>query len=143
MRYHFESLEQNPNWNSYSQLPPNYPTVTTNPTSGFSRGMTQQGPNTSFSISGSVVGDALYSLQVIGAENNLGITDADHTILPSIHTMEYSGRFYVSQNDLPNVGAIELDIGHYMGEISQTFGTQIRVANTTSGSPPNGWDKGK
>jgi hypothetical protein len=145
--YLFRNLEFSQGWQHYAQMPPDYADQSANPYNGFSRSLAQgipspvqDGPCTAFGIGGTVVGDALFTLPIIGQVSSQDIPDTAKTLLPSIHSMEYTGNFFISSADMPHIGAVELDVGIYMGEISMTFGTQIRIANVTGNSGPNGWD---
>jgi hypothetical protein len=57
---------------------------------------------------------ALFSLAL--CSNNLGIlgADSDHTVLPSIREIIYSGEWYVDPAEADNVGSVELDFSLFM-----------------------------
>jgi hypothetical protein len=144
------SLEHAPGWATYLQEPgTNYVDLPTNPApDGFGATWLNRasplldGPCLESSITGptGVIGDALNTLQVIGQQNNLGIPDQDHSLLPQIHQIDYSGRFLIPQTCYQAVGAVELDVKLSMGSTSLTFGTQVRIKNVTGTSGPCGFD---
>jgi hypothetical protein len=69
---------------------------------------------TRFHLDTSSAASALFSLAL--CSNNLGIlgADSDHTVLPSIREIIYSGEWYVDPAETDNVGSVELDFSLFL-----------------------------
>ena len=77
---------------------------------------------TQFNLGGTKpYGDALFSAQLIG-QNAPQFLDADHTLLPTLHSFTYNTDLYVT--DIAITQTLEFDISLYMNGVGMIWGTQ-------------------
>jgi len=127
------SLQGSEGWNGWGELPPVY-NICTAPCPGVTWSMAEHvsspslsGNATEFSLGGSTpYADVLWSIPLLGQNTTQGISDSQHTLLPTLHNFTYDAYFYGSTLDLTQV--LEFDINMYMNGIGFLWGTQCRIA---------------
>lgn len=116
-------------WDSYGQHGPKYVDCRPSPCEGISwsmkHGVTSPSLSsdaTEFDLGGTTpYGDVLFTTELIGT-NTPKLKDADHTLLPTLHTFTYDTDFYVS--NLSITKTLEFDITMYMQGVKMVWGTQ-------------------
>ncbi len=122
------NIHANGNWNQWGELAPVYDICTECPGLTWSMvphqaAISLSGNATQFNIGGTTpYSDVLWSNPVIGQGNTQGLTDANHTLLPTLHnftldTYVYVTNFAVSQD-------LEFDINMYANGVGMEWGTQ-------------------
>ncbi len=122
------NVQAAPGWNQWGELPPTYGIC--NPCTGINWSMGQHqtaistsGNSTAFTIGGTTpYSDVLWSNPVIGQGNQQNLTDANHTLLPTLHnftldTDVYITNWAVTQN-------VEFDINWYANGVGMEWGTE-------------------
>jgi hypothetical protein len=123
------NIQANSGWNQWGELAPAYD-ICTSACSGVAWSMNQHvssvsldGNSTQFNIGGTTpYSDVLWSNPVLGQGNTQNLTDASHTLLPTLHnftldTYVYVTNFAVTQD-------LEFDINMYMNGVGLEWGTQ-------------------
>jgi hypothetical protein len=138
----FSNLHQQPGWNGYALLPPQYNICSNCVPSGpqTTWAMTQKisspslsGNSTRMDIGGQTdYSDVLWNNHLIGDFSTQNIPDYNHTIVPNLHNFTYDVYFYA--NDLSASQALEFDINQFVGGNSYIWGHECRVAGG------NEWD---
>ena len=115
-------------WHQWGELAPSYNICS--PCSGVNWSMLQHqgyisltGNATRFTLGGSTpYSDVLFSNPVIGQGNVEGLTDQNHTLLPSLHNFTLDTYTYVT--NLGITQSLEYDINMYMEGVGMEWGTQ-------------------
>ena len=115
-------------WHQWGELAPTYNICSG--CSGVTWSMLQHqgyisltGNATRFTLGGSTpYSDALYSNPVIGQGNVEGLTDSNHTLLPTLHNFTLDMYTYVT--NLGITQSLEYDINMYMNGVGMEWGTQ-------------------
>lgn len=138
----FSSLHQQQGWTGYGLLPSNYNICTDCKSSGpqvtWWMGQNISSPSMSGHSSQMQIGgetdysDVLWNNHLIGDFSSQGMSDPNHTIVPTLHNFTYDVYFYV-QN--PGVSqALEFDINQFVNGESYIWGHECRIAGG------NEWD---
>jgi hypothetical protein len=128
------SLQAATGWNQWGELPPTY-NICSAPCTGIDWLMTQHesaiaesGNATSFSIGGTTpYSDVLWSNPVIGQGNQQGLTDAAHTLIPTLHNFQLNQDVYVT--NLSVTQDLEFDINMYENGVGMEWGTECDILN--------------
>ena len=124
----FSNLQANQGWESWGQLPPAY--VDCSPCSGLTwstdygiKSPSLSGNATQFNTSGTTpYGVVLWYNPVIGQFSTQGLSDVNHTLVPSLHNFIYDTDFYVTNAAVTQT--LEFDVAMYMDGIGMFWGTQ-------------------
>lgn len=122
------NLQAAPGWNQWGELAPSYNICS--PCSGVNWSMYQHvssgslsGNATKFNIGGSTpYSDVLWSNPVIGQGNQQGLTDQNHTLLPTLHDFTLDTSVYIT--NLSVTQDLEFDINMYENGVGMEWGTQ-------------------
>jgi len=136
------NLQSAPGWNSWGQLAPTYADCT-GTCNGVTWSMNQNqsavslsGNATQFNIGGTTAySDVLFSNPVIGQGNQQGLTDASHTLIPTLHNFQLSEDVFVT--NLSVTQDLEFDINMYENGVGMEWGTEC---NNLDGGVWDVWD---
>ncbi len=131
----FTNLHQEPGWNGYGLLPPDYGICSSCSPAGpkVSWSMTQNisspsrsGNATKMDIGGTTdYADVLWNNHLIGNFSTQGMPDYDQTIIPNLYNFTYDVYFYIE--DLGASQALEFDINEFVGGKSYIWGHECRI----------------
>jgi hypothetical protein len=130
-------------WNQWGQMAPAYQDCDLGSCNGLTWSMAQNqsavslsGAAAKFTISGTTpYADVLFSNPVIGQGNKQGLTDADHTLLPTLHNFQLDQDVYITNWAVTQ--DLEFDINWYGNKIGMEFGTEC---NHLNGNVWDYWD---
>ncbi|HEY6770609.1 MAG TPA: hypothetical protein VI386_38180 [Candidatus Sulfotelmatobacter sp.] len=130
----FTNLQHSGGWGQYGQGPPNFVDCSPSPCDGISFSMAQgvkspsmSGEATDYSVGGTTVyGDALFNNHLIGDLSSQGLSDKNHTLVPTLHNFTYDVYFYGTNLALSQ--ALEFDINQFFDNMGFIFGHECRIA---------------
>jgi hypothetical protein len=136
----FTNLQHSGGWAGYGQGPPNFVDCSPSPCDGITFWMTQNvkspsmsGESSEFDLGGSVdYSDTLWNNHLIGTDSSQGMSDPNHTLVPTLHDFTYDVYFYGSNLSLAQ--ALEFDINQFYDNLGFIFGHECRIAGG------NEWD---
>jgi hypothetical protein len=136
------SIQAAPGWNQWGQFAPTYSDCTSN-CAGVTFSMNQHQSNvslsgnaTQYNLGGNVpYSDVLFSNPVIGQGNQQGLTDANHTLLPTLHNFVLNEDVFLT--NLAVTQDLEFDINWYGNGFGMEFGTEC---NNLGGGVWDIWD---
>jgi hypothetical protein len=136
----FSNLQKSGGWAGYGQGPPNFIDCSPSPCDGITYSMTQgiksptlSGSSTQYNLGGTTVySDALFNNHLIGAQSSQGVTDPNHTLIPTLHNFTYDVYFYGTNLALSQ--ALEFDINQFYDDLGFIWGHECRIAGG------NEWD---
>lgn len=129
-----KNLQAAPGWHQWGQLPPVYD-ICDAPCPGVTWSMKQNqkslsmsGNATQFNLGGSVPYSAvLFSNPVLGQGNKMGLTDDNHTLLPTLNNFIYDADVYITNWNITQLQ--EFDVNMYAGGIGMEWGTECNHLN--------------
>jgi len=133
----FANLQSQKGWSGYALLPPSWGICSTCTSTGsrlswsWKQGVSSpsmDGLTTSSYYGGGTVkwGDVLWNNHLIGAFSSQGISDSNHTLVPTLHNFTYDVYFWVKDASVSQ--AMEFDINQFTGGKSYIWGHECRIA---------------
>jgi hypothetical protein len=91
------------------------------------------GSSTEFNLGGTAVySDALFNNHLVGDQSSQGVSDPNHTLVPTLHNFTYDVYFYGTNLALSQ--AVEFDINQFYDDLGFIWGHECRIAGG------NEWD---
>ncbi len=136
----FSNLQKSGGWAGYVQGPPNFVDCSPSPCDGITYSMKQgikspalSGASTQYNLGGTAVySDALFNNHLIGDQSSQGMSDPNHTLVPTFHNFTYDVYFYGTHLALSQ--AVEFDINQFYDNLGFIWGHECRIAGG------NEWD---
>jgi len=133
----FSNLQSQQRWSGFALLPPTWgicsictaagPQLVWSWTQNISS-PSMDGLSTKSTYGGGTVkwGDVLWNNHLIGAFSSQGISDSNHTLVPTLHNFTYDVYFWVKDASVSQ--ALEFDINQFTGGHSFIWGHECRIA---------------
>lgn len=136
----FTNLQHSSGWSGYGQGPPDFVDCSPSPCDGITFWMTQNikspsmsGEASEFDLGGSTdYGDTLWNNHLIGTDSSQGMSDPNHTLVPTLTNFTYDVYFYGSNLGLSQ--ALEFDVNQFFDNLGFIWGHECRIAGG------NEWD---
>lgn len=136
----FSNLQHSGGWSGAGQRAPNFINCSPSPCDNITFSMVQNikspsmsGESTEFNLGGSQgYGDGFWNNHLIGDLSSQGMTDSNHTLVPTLHNFTYDVYFWGSNLGLSQ--AVEFDINQFVNNQGFIWGHECRVAGG------NEWD---
>jgi hypothetical protein len=133
----FSNLQSQRGWSGYALLPPSWGICASCTSTGTQLGWSwtqnvsspsMDGISTKSSYGGGTAkwGDVLWNNHLIGAFSSQGISDSNHTLVPTLHNFTYDVYFWVKDASVSQ--AMEFDINQFTGGKSYIWGHECRIA---------------
>jgi hypothetical protein len=136
----FTNVQHSGGWSGYGQGPPDFVDCSPSPCDGITFWMTQNikspsmsGEASEFDLGGTAVyGDTLWNNHLIGTDSSQGMSDPNHTLVPTLTNFTYDVYFYGSNLGLSE--ALEFDVNQFFDNLGFIWGHECRIADG------NEWD---
>jgi hypothetical protein len=130
----FTNLQHSGGWDAFGQGPPSFVDCSPSPCDGISFSATQgiKSPSlsneaTQYTLGGTTVySDTLFNNHLIGDLSSQGMSDSNHTLVPTYHNFTYDVYFYGTNLALSQ--ALEFDINQFFDNLGFIWGHECRIA---------------